>query len=41
MEMSDAKRLKSLNEEKWKQKKILAGQMLDNSTLGDMLGKNF
>jgi len=41
MEVSDAKRLKSLEDENRKLKKLLAEQMLDNSTLKEMLGKNF
>ena len=41
MEVSDAKRLKALEEENRKLKKLLAEQMLDNSTLKEMLGKNF
>ncbi len=41
MEVSDARRLKSLEDENRKLKKLLAEQMLDNSTLKEMLGKNF
>ena len=41
MEVSDAKRLKALELENAKLKKMLAEQMLDNSTLKEMLGKNF
>ena len=41
MEVSDAKRLKSLEDENRKLKKLLAEQLLDNSTLKEMLGKNF
>ena len=41
MEVSDAKKLKSLEDENRKLKKLLAEQMLDNSTLKEMLGKNF
>jgi putative transposase len=41
MEVSDAKKLKALEEEDWKLKKLLAESMLDNSTLKAMLGKNF
>lgn len=41
MEVSDAKRLKALDEENRKLKKLLAEQLLDNSTLKEMLGKNF
>lgn len=39
MEVSDAKRLKSLEEENAKLKKLLAESMLDVSTLREMLGK--
>ena len=41
MEVSEAKRLKALEEENRKLKKLLAEQMLDVSTLKEMLGKNF
>jgi putative transposase len=42
MEMSEAKRLKALEEEEnAKLKKLLAEQMMDVSTLREMLGKNF
>ena len=41
MEVSDAKRLKALEEENRKLKKLLAESMLDVSTLKEMLGKNF
>ena len=41
MEVSDAKRLKGLEEENRKLKKLLAEQVLDNATLKEMLGKNF
>jgi putative transposase len=41
MEVSDAKRLKALEEENAKLKKLLAESMLDVSTLREMLGKNF
>jgi putative transposase len=41
MDVADAKKLKSLEEENRKLKKLLAEQMLDNSTLREMLGKNF
>tara|TARA_R110000787_G_scaffold263946_1_gene369875 strand:- start:29216 stop:29341 length:126 start_codon:yes stop_codon:yes gene_type:complete len=41
MEMSEARRLKSLEDENRKLKKLLAEQVLDNSTLKEMLGKNF
>jgi putative transposase len=41
MEVSDARRLKALEEENWKLKKLLAESMLDVSTLCEALGKNF
>ena len=41
MEVSEAKRLKALEEENRKLKKLLAEQMLDVPTLKEMLGKNF
>lgn len=41
MEPSDAKRLRSLEEENARLKKLLAESMLDVSTLREMLGKNF
>ena len=41
MEVSEARKLKVLEEENRKLKKLLAEQMLDNSTLKEMLGKNF
>lgn len=41
MEVSDAKRLKALEEENAKLKKLLAEQTMDASTLHEMLGKNF
>lgn len=41
MEVSDAKRLKALEEENAKLKKLLAEQMMDVATLREMLGKNF
>jgi putative transposase len=41
MEASDARRLKALEEENRKLKKLLAEQMLDASTLREMLAKNF
>ena len=41
MEVSDAKKLKALDEENRKLKKLLAEQLLDNATLKEMLGKNF
>ncbi len=39
MEVSDAKRLKSLEDENRRLKKLLAEAMLDNAALKDILGK--
>lgn len=41
MEVSDARRLKSLEEENRQLKKLLAETMLDVATLREALGKNF
>jgi putative transposase len=41
MEVSEARKLKSLEEENAKLKKLLAESMLDVSTLREMLAKNF
>ena len=41
MEISDARRLKALEEENRRLKKLLAESMLDAATLKEMLGKNF
>lgn len=41
MEVSDAKRLRALEEENGKLKRLLADAMPDVSTLREMLGKNF
>ena len=41
MEISEARKLKGLEEENRKIKKLLAESMLDVSTLKEMLGKNF
>lgn len=41
MDVSGAKRLKSLEEENGELKRLLADAMLDVSTLREMLGKNF
>ena len=41
MEVSDARKLKGLEEENAKFKKLLAEQMLDVATLKEMLAKNF
>jgi putative transposase len=41
MEVPEARRLKALEEENGKLKRLLADAMLDVSTLKEMLGKNF
>ena len=41
LEISDAKRLKALEDENRKLKKLLAEHVLDNATLKEMLTKNF
>ena len=41
MEVSEAKRLKQLEDENAKLKKLLAETVMDVSTLREMLGKNF
>lgn len=41
MEVADAKRLKALEAENAKRKKILAEQMMDFVTLKEMLGKMY
>jgi putative transposase len=41
MDVSDARKLMTLEDENRKLKKLLAEQMPDNSTLKEMLGKNF
>ena len=41
MEISDARKLKALEEENRKLKKLLAESMLDASNLKEMLGKDF
>ena len=41
MQASDAKRLRALEEENTKLKKLLAESMLDASTLRELLAKNF
>jgi putative transposase len=41
MEVSDARRLKALEDKNRRLKKLLAEAMLDASTLKEMLGKNF
>ncbi|KIV66970.1 Mobile element protein [Rhizobium sp. UR51a] len=40
MDVSEAKRLKALEDENTKLKRLLAGAMLDNAALKDLLGKN-
>ena len=40
MEVSDAKRLKGLEDENRRLQKLLAESMLDNAALKDLLGKN-
>ena len=40
MEVSEAKRLKGLEDENRRLKKLLAGAMLDNAALKDLLAKN-
>jgi len=40
MELSDARRLKALEDENAKLKSLLADTMLDNVVLKDLLGKN-
>ena len=40
MELSEAKRLKGLEDENRRLKKLLAEAMLDNAALKDLLGKN-
>jgi putative transposase len=41
MEVSDARKLRALEEENRKLKKLLAESVLDVATLKEMLGKNF
>jgi putative transposase len=41
MEVSEAKRLKALEEENTKLKKLLADAMLDNAALKDLLSKKW
>jgi putative transposase len=40
LEVSEARRLKSLEDENQRLKKLLAEAMLDNAALKDLLGKN-
>jgi len=41
MDISDARKLKAVEDENRRLKKLLAESMLDASTLKEMLGKNF
>jgi putative transposase len=41
LDVSDAKRLKALEDENRKLKRLLAEQVMDNATLKEMLAKNF
>jgi putative transposase len=41
MEVSEAKRLRMLEEENAKLKRLLANTMLDNAALKDLLAKNW
>ena len=41
MDVSDARKLKSLEDENGKLKKLLADAMLDNAALKDLLGKKW
>jgi putative transposase len=41
MDVSEAKRLKSLEDEKAKLKKLLAGQMLDAAAMRELLSKQW
>jgi putative transposase len=41
MEVSDSRKLKSLENENRRLKKLLAESMVDNATLKEMLAKNF
>jgi putative transposase len=41
MEISDAKKLKALEDENRRLKKLLAESVMDAATLKEMLGKNF
>jgi len=41
MEVAEAKRLKALEDENGRLKRLLADAILDVSTLKEMLGKNF
>ena len=41
MDVSEAKRLRSLEDENMKLKRLLADAMLDNAALKDLLGKKW
>ena len=41
LDVSEARKLKSLEDENRRLKKLLAEQMLDNAALKDLVGKNF
>ena len=41
LEVSEAKRLRALEDENRRLKKLLAEQVLDNAALKDLVGKNF
>jgi putative transposase len=41
MDVSDARKLKALENENTKLKRLLAEQVMDNATLKEMLSKNF
>jgi putative transposase len=41
MDVSEAKKLKAVEDENRRLKKLLAEAMLDNATLKDLVGKNF
>ena len=41
LEVSEAKRLKALEDENARPKKLLAEQVMDNATLKELLAKNF
>ena len=41
LEVSEARRLRALEDENRRLKKLLAEQMLDNAALKDLVGKNF
>jgi putative transposase len=41
MDVSESRKLKALEDENRRLKKLLAEQMLDNAALKDLVGKNF